>query len=61
MKVVLYRYEDIVRLSSLIDTIPVAGFNQCKKIAEIGKILDSGEVKNQHEPIEKGEKDGKKE
>lgn len=49
MKIVIYKHDDISRIADLINSIPFKGFEQANAIAEIGKILDSGMIKNRSE------------
>lgn len=49
MKIVVYKYDDIQTITNLINSVNFRGFEQARLISEIGRILDSGEIKNRHE------------
>lgn len=56
MKAVIYREEDIQKVTNILNSMQFQGFAHAKALCTIGDILDSGEIKERHEPRE-GKKD----
>lgn len=56
MKIVIYKHDDIVKLTNAINSIAVRGFDQARLIALAGDILDSGEIKERHHYLTEKEK-----
>lgn len=52
MKTVTYKQEDIEVIVSALNKFQVCGIEQARLIACIAGILESGEIKNRHEPPE---------
>lgn len=45
MKTVTFKYEDIQILASIINSLPLKGFENAKLVVKAGNILDSGIIK----------------
>lgn len=45
MKTVIFKYEDIQLLASIINSLSLSGFENAKLVVKAGNILDSGIVK----------------
>lgn len=50
MKIIIYNHEKMLQAGNLLNMLHVSGCDNFRILAELSDILDSGEIKDRHEP-----------
>lgn len=58
MKIVIYSHEKMLRAGNLLNALHVSGCDNFRILAELSDILDSGEIKDRHDPKKSCKEDG---
>ena len=57
MKTVIFKYEDIQLLASIINSLQLNGFENARLVVKAGNILDSGAIKEMTDKGKQNETD----